>query len=158
MVSSARSALVTAQRELETAKTSAAQSVRQARAAVEAAQVTLGAAQRSLASEVVHAQSSTDADVVAADASIIPLVALSFASERAAQAGQTSRAVALAAAASSAGRASQVLVLRDGQATARQIHLGINDERNVEVISGLEPDESVIVKQVVAPRAGAQTP
>lgn len=39
--------------------------------------------------------------------------------------------------------------MRDGQLVSQQIRIGINDERNVQVIVGLDPHDSVIVHQAV---------
>lgn len=41
------------------------------------------------------------------------------------------------------------MVLQDGQAVPRRIQVGTSDDRNTQVISGLEPGDQVIVGQAV---------
>jgi hypothetical protein len=41
------------------------------------------------------------------------------------------------------------MVLANGQATPRRIQVGTSDDRNTQVVSGLEPGDEVIVGQSV---------
>ena len=91
----------------------------------------------------------------AIDTPMIPLTALSYAADRGFQSGpsgstEAAGRAAPAGAAASAGRSTHVLVLRDGQPATQPIRVGINDERNIQVIFGLEPNDSVVVNQVVS--------
>jgi HlyD family secretion protein len=101
----------------------------------------------------------------AADVLVIPNSALSFATEQATtgagapaggagaggqrRAGAGGQPQAAQPTDPTQGRTAVAMVLTDGQAIMRQIQVGTSDERNTQVIAGLEPGDQVITGQAV---------